>query len=180
MKRLSRALLAGGFLGAAFFSVSERGFVDWRLYGACGALALIGLVLTHLSARGAARDSAQVSADVDVVRRGLGRLNAAIDTMWDGREAQDAHALHTRIDDELRDDLAEVAEARMALVARFGIERYADVMTRFAGAERYLNRAWSASVDGYVDEVWRSVEIARAQMQRAQSLLDASLAEVQP
>jgi len=30
---------------------------------------------------------------------------------------------------------------------------YADVMSHYAGGERYLNRVWSASADGYVDEV---------------------------
>lgn len=177
MKRVARLLLAGGFLGAAFFAVSERGFVDWRWYGACGVLSLIGLVLTHLAARGAARDSARLSSDVDVMHAGLTRLCEHIEGLWQVRDDADPYSVHGRIDAELREDLSLVADARQALIPRFGLERYAEVMTRFAGAERYLNRAWSASVDGYVDEVWRSVEIARAQMQRAEALLTESCEE---
>ena len=35
----------------------------------------------------------------------------------------------------------------------FGMQNYADVMSNFAAGERYINRVWSASTDGYEDEV---------------------------
>ena len=36
-------------------------------------------------------------------------------------------------------------------------------MTRFAAGERYLNRVWSASADGYIDEVNEYLEKAKDQ-----------------
>ncbi len=39
------------------------------------------------------------------------------------------------------------------MVPVFGMQNYADVMSNFAAGERYINRVWSASTDGYVDEV---------------------------
>jgi hypothetical protein len=51
------------------------------------------------------------------------------------------------------------------------LQRYADVMSRFATAERLINRSWSASVDGYVDEVWSCTERAETMMVEAHTLL---------
>ena len=45
----------------------------------------------------------------------------------------------------------------------FGMQNYADVMSHFAAGERYINRVWSASTDGYVDEVRTYLERARDQ-----------------
>jgi hypothetical protein len=41
-------------------------------------------------------------------------------------------------------------------------------MSCFAAGERYLNRVWSASADGYVDEV--NAYLDKAQAQFAESL----------
>jgi hypothetical protein len=41
-------------------------------------------------------------------------------------------------------------------------------MSSFAAGERYLNRVWSASADGYVDEV--NIYLDKAQEQFAESL----------
>ena len=49
------------------------------------------------------------------------------------------------------------------MIDAFGLQAYADVMSDFASAERYLNRAWSASTDGYIDEVMRSLDRSREQ-----------------
>jgi hypothetical protein len=38
--------------------------------------------------------------------------------------------------------------------------------------ERYLNRVWSASTDGYVDEVLDTIELAHEQFSEARRLFD--------
>ena len=45
----------------------------------------------------------------------------------------------------------------------FGLQNYADVMSNFAAGERYINRVWSASTDGYEDEVRHYLQRARDQ-----------------
>ncbi len=42
--------------------------------------------------------------------------------------------------------------ARPYVISRMGLSGYAAVMDRFAGAERQVNRAWSAAADGYLEE----------------------------
>ena len=47
-------------------------------------------------------------------------------------------------------------------------------MTEFASGERYLNRAWSAAADGYVDEVVHSIHASRLFLDAACMRLDAA------
>jgi hypothetical protein len=44
-------------------------------------------------------------------------------------------------------------------------------MNYFATAERYLNRVWSASADGYIDEVNEYMERSEQQFEEALSAL---------
>jgi len=44
-------------------------------------------------------------------------------------------------------------------------------MSAFATGERYINRVWSASTDGYVDEVRSYLERALQQFREARTLL---------
>lgn len=52
----------------------------------------------------------------------------------------------------------------------FGLQNYADVMSAFAAGERYINRVWSASTDGYVDEVCAYLERATQQFREVRVL----------
>ena len=44
-------------------------------------------------------------------------------------------------------------------------------MNPFAAGERYLNRVWSASTDGYIDEAHTYVDKAREQFELALEIL---------
>jgi hypothetical protein len=72
------------------------------------------------------------------------------------------------IDRLFREDLNNFADARESMIHVFGIQDFAEVMSNFAAGERYINRVWSASVDGYVDEVNLYLERALNQFVEAQ------------
>ena len=61
------------------------------------------------------------------------------------------------------DDLNTFIEARESIAHSHGLAAYAEVMNCFAAGERYLNRVWSASADGYVDEINDYLDRAREQ-----------------
>jgi hypothetical protein len=58
--------------------------------------------------------------------------------------------------------------ARPQLVARLGLAGYAQLMDRFAAAERQLNRAWSAAADGYLDEATECLDNASVLLEEAE------------
>ena len=68
-------------------------------------------------------------------------------------------------------DLDVFVDNRESISHAFGLQAYADVMSAFATGERYLNRCWSASTDGYVDEVHAYLGRAHAQFDEALALL---------
>ena len=74
------------------------------------------------------------------------------------------------IDRLLRDDLNNFANARESMKHVFSLQSYADVMSAFAAGERYINRVWSASTDGYVDEVHNYLDRATQQIREARVL----------
>jgi hypothetical protein len=73
------------------------------------------------------------------------------------------------------DDLGRFAELREVLVSEFGLDHYAKIMTEFALAERTINRVWSASADGYVDEVRTSLARAGSHVSAARQRLDEAI-----
>ena len=81
------------------------------------------------------------------------------------------------IDDQLAVELAEFAELRGSLIAAFGLQEYAGIMSEFALAERTINRIWSASADGYIDEVHRCLDRAIRHVQRAATRLDGRVVD---
>ena len=81
-------------------------------------------------------------------------------------------ALRDRIDTKLRPDLTRFAEARESMVHLFGLQTYADIMSHFAAGERYINRVWSSSADGYDSEAARYLGRAEEQFADAQRQLN--------
>ena len=78
------------------------------------------------------------------------------------------------IDEHLREDLRRFAEARESMVHLYGLQTYADIMSNFATGERYINRVWSSSADGYDAEAESYLGRAAEQFRSAQSQLTAA------
>jgi hypothetical protein len=79
--------------------------------------------------------------------------------------------LREKIDLELRTDLRRFADARESMVHLFGLQTYADIMSNFAAGERYINRVWSSSADGYDEEAAAYLKKAARQFLEAQKQL---------
>ena len=173
MRALGHLFLWGGFLAASFLSVRIADRVEWPLYGAAVAVATLGVVLLRLSSRRAGLETDKLNANSTILSASLERLTTQIDALLAARETTDVFSVHGRIDAELVAPLNAFVAARESMIHLYGLQPYAEVMTRFAGSERMLNRAWSASADGYIDEVWKCVEIALVEMRAARTKLTA-------
>ena len=69
--------------------------------------------------------------------------------------------------------MTEFVEARSPLIAQLGLAGFAEVMDRWAAAERQINRAWSAAADGVYEEVVDCLTLS-------QTHLEEALNELQP
>lgn len=150
-------------------TASDKGYVKWLWYIPALALGFAGVVIIRSTEAKQSQTEHHVAANIETIETSLGRIVTKI-TELDG----DKHNIHTydvrhRIDELFTDDLETFVDARESIVHRYGLAAYGEVMTRFASAERYLNRVWSASADGYIDEV--NEYLTRAKDQFAASLL---------
>jgi len=100
---------------------------------------------------------------METLDRSLANIMANLEKLCQLGDDLPVYDARFEIDHLLRDDLNNFAEARESMIHVFGIQNYADVMSNFAAGERYINRVWSASTDGYVDEVREYLERARKQ-----------------
>jgi hypothetical protein len=177
MRLLGHFLLWAGFLAAAFVSVSRLEQTDdkwssiaWVWYAVSMAVGIVGIVLLRSAERELTDDHAKTDAEFSVVQRSLDQASAIVERLCQQTQYDPEDVLRC-IDDECTEPFANFADARQAVVKRFGLEVYADVMTEFASAERYVNRSWSAAADGYVDEVASSLARANQHLQNTKELL---------
>lgn len=151
MKNIGYFLLAGGFLAGAYATALDTQNVNWTLFAIAALAAVAGLVIFKRQASAIARSDSvlemnrgELRESIENIVRDLGEIknNGPVS----GVELRDA------IDLRLRTDLRRFAEARESMVHLFGLQTYADIMSSFAAGERYINRVWSSSADGYDQE----------------------------
>lgn len=170
MSLFGKILLAVGFLAGAFVSVRMSNHVEWPLYGACAGAMAVGLFLVRRASKsGEEREKALES--VSTLQRCAAALCDKLGALRREVPAMDVYDVHGRLDRDLLADLDTFAENREGMIRRFDLTTYAEVMSAFALAERYVNRCWSASADGYVDEVQRCLELAEGEMLTARDKL---------
>lgn len=177
MKVFGHGLIWIGFLIGAFLSVARpEGLAVGPFLGAL-ALGAVGVALVRVGTRREARHEDKLEADMATLDSSLARVVADVEALDRDKEEIGVYGLRHRIDDTFPEDLAAFVAARESIAHRFGLQAYADVMNHFAAAERYLNRVWSASTDGYIDEAFEYIGRAHGQFDAALAALRAVAAQ---
>jgi len=145
--------------------------VNWTWYFLSMVIGMTGVVLLRRTSRTAESDSGKVAAEYSTITSSLLELRKHVAHLGSSLDKYTPHEIVNFIDDECGEPFADFADARNALVQRFGLQAFAEIMTQFASGERFMNRAWSAAADGYVNEVRDCVERANAHLERADEIL---------
>ncbi len=172
-------LLWSGFVGGALLSVQNVevetapwSTIPWGAYGIAVAIGSGGVLLLRWERRRHRAAAAADQAGIDAVERWLDRAAQLAGELAQQLDDMTCEQVLEYIDRECVPVMIEFADNRNAIAHRFGNRAFAKVMTEFATGERYLNRAWSAAADGYVDEVQRSVEHAARFLSQASAELN--------
>ena len=171
MKGLGYLLLSAGFIAAAYATALDVDNVGWPLFAAAALGSVVGVFLIKQQARSLAQSH-------EVLETNRAELRESIDNVVrDLREIVSSGSLRgatlrDRIDNTLRPDLARFVDARESMVHLFGLQTYADIMSHFAAGERYINRVWSSSADGYDAEAARYLGKAEERFTDAQRQLN--------
>lgn len=172
MRAIGYLLLAAGFLGSAFLAVrSAENVVPWGWFAPTLIVAIVGVVIARMSIHQETRAEGALAANVGVMQSSIDRVVENIIRLDGEKERLNPYDVHGRIDALFPEDLTRFADARGSVAHVYGLQAYAELMNEFAAGERYLNRVWSASVDGYIDEVREYLGRAREQFTRTQEIL---------
>ena len=170
MKNLGYVLVALGFLGGAFATSLDVENVNWTIFIAMAAAAVIGLAIYKTQVGALARSETVLETNRAELRESIANIVDDLADINSGGLTRGA-VLRDRIDLKLREDLRRFADARQSMVHLFGLQTYADIMSNFAAGERYINRVWSASADGYDEEAEAYLKRAADQFDEAKQQL---------
>lgn len=149
-------------------AVAETNPIRWLWYLPALAVGVAGVVMIRTAEARQSKTEHHVAANIETVEGSLLRIAANLDQLNASKHTIDTYDMRHQIDQLFMDDLEQFVEARQSIVHRYGLAAYGEIMSSFAAGERYLNRVWSASADGYIDEV--NGYLAKANDQFAESL----------
>lgn len=172
MKTFALILIVVSFLVGAFLSSLDPQTVNWAFMAPTLGVGLAGLWLHRKAAHGEIHTGQRLVGSIQLLGSSLDNIRRNLDAICARGDELPVYEARFEIDRLFREDLTCFADARESMIHVFGMQNYADVMSNFAAGERYINRVWSASTDGYVDEVRSYLERARAQFSEAQQHFD--------
>jgi len=164
MKKFAYLLLCAGFLFGAYVTALDVEEVDWGLFAIAAVAAIAGVIIAKRADRARATSGDVLETNRAELNESIANIVRDLKQMSDGATAK-GEALRDWIDRKLRPDLRRFVEARESMVHLYGLQAYADIMSEFAAGERYINRVWSSSADGY--DVEAETYLARAAEQFA-------------
>lgn len=171
MKKLGFFLLVAGFLTAAYSTALDSESVNWLMFltGAC--IAVAGVMQIKRADQQDATSHGVLAANRTELTDSLANIVTNLEDMQNAEVEIPVAALREQIDTRLRHDLRRFADARESMIHLFGLQTYADLMSSFAAGERYINRVWSASADGYDTEARNYLRRAADQFRHARQQL---------
>lgn len=170
IKAFSLFTIMASFLVGAFITVLDPSQVNWRWFVPVLSLGVVALFIYRRAHRSEARTSHRLSGNLEILDTSLGKLLGNLESLNALGDNLPVYEARFEIDRLLREDLNNFANARESMKHVFGLQNYAEVMSAFAAGERYINRVWSASTDGYVDEVRSYLDRATQQIREARTL----------
>lgn len=174
MKKLGYILIGLAFLSCAFLASLDPRIIDWTQFLPALALGALGVVIVKRDARVEAKDESKLATNRALLGTSLANIIDNLKAVNARKDDIPTFEMRFEIDRLFRDDLDNFAEARHSLQHLFSLQKYAEIMSAFAAGERYINRVWSASADGYVDEVMKYLTRAETQFEEAKAKFDAA------
>jgi len=169
MKNIGYILVTVGFILASLVSVTDVLEVDWNYFAWSMLLSVIGIFVIKNSEKSVTSNKETLSSNMKSIEESLDQIVTGVKKIRTEINPENPQEVHTKIDELLPAHLDEFVDARKTIGHVHGLNEYANVMNFFATGERYLNRVWSASTDGYIDEVTMYIEKCEEQFESALS-----------
>ncbi|MGK7395784.1 MAG: hypothetical protein ACNS62_14490 [Candidatus Cyclobacteriaceae bacterium M3_2C_046] len=173
MRILGYILIGLSFLVCSFLTVLNEFSINWLYFIPTLSVGVIGVAIARISTRKEATSEHVMTKNIDSLHTSLDHIVTNIRQLNQEKNQINVYELPKRIDETFLDDLNIFVAARESIGHAYTLQDYADIMSHYAAGERYLNRVWSASADGYIDESKTYLEKAQAQFEQAHQRLKA-------
>ncbi len=160
-------LITVGFLGGSFEVVKQVEGVNTSAFLIWLSIGIVGVIVAQRARKAEATDVEVITTNVRAIEESLEKLSEEARILNEEKAEINVYDLRHRIDQRFLPDLVKFVDARESIAHSYGLKAYAEVMNRFAAGERSLNRVWSASTDGYIDETSAYLGKAAAHFQDA-------------
>lgn len=167
MTTIGKIIVYVAFLSGAFLASLDKVTMNWVAFIPVIAGGVIGLILLKMGEKADAKDNTRLANNKIALKASLTNIAKTVTALEGRKDKVPTYDMRFEIDKHFREDLNNFAEARDSMKHLYGLMAYADIMSSFAAGERYLNRVWSASTDGYVDEVLLYISKAKDQFDHA-------------
>ncbi|MFQ6113072.1 MAG: hypothetical protein ACE5NG_03160 [bacterium] len=167
MKKLGYLIITVGFLAGALTTVLDKQFVNWSYFLSSLSLGIIGIALVRTGQRRQSQEKGKLAVNIQNIESSLNQIVKNMNQLNGEKKSINPYDVRHRIDELFPNDMNTFVEARESIAHVYGLQGYADVMSYFAAGERYLNRVWSASTDGYIEEVDAYLDKAHEQFSEA-------------
>ncbi len=171
MKKLGYLLVFVGFVAASLVSVTDVLQVNWVLFSIFLIISIVGIFLIRRSEKKETMHEETLLKNMKAIEQSLARIVDDVKLIRSEIDPNRPQEVHKRIDERLPDHLETFIESRKTIGHVHGLQAYGHIMNYFATAERYLNRVWSASADGYIDEITEYMERSEKQFEEALAAL---------
>lgn len=157
MKYIGFIIMALGFIGCALVATVHKEMVNWSYFISTMAIGITGVVVLRITIKRHQKGEEKVDADISNIEKCLANIVQKMKAFNQDKESVNVYDIHEKIDEIFLDDIEAFLKARESIIHQYDMQSYADLMSHFAAGERYLNRSWSASADGYVNESYTYV-----------------------
>lgn len=167
MKKIGYILVWGCFLGASLVAVLKATEVNWAYFVPVLIGGFVGITLIRAGTKQQEQSSHRIEANIQTIHQSLDNVVQKVGKLNAEKMSINTYDMRHKIDEMVLDDIDNFVEARETIGHKYGLQHYADVMSHFAAGERYLNRVWSCSADGYIDEVYEYIDRSLVQFTEA-------------
>lgn len=173
-------IIISSFLGATYLASLDENTVNWTYFLPVVAFGALGVFLMRRGQHAMASASHVLHGNRDILVNSLEAVVTSLSDLESKMAKIDTDNLRHEVDRRFRGHLMAFVEARESLTHLYGLSVYAEIMSSFAAGERYLNRVWSASTDGYGEEARAYISKALVQFKSAREQLSRTISHSPP
>ncbi len=141
--KIVNIVIVFSLIAAAFFAAKIP--TMWTGFAVSSAIMLLAILVQRKERKALFTDASSGRLTLDDFYKALLKL----ETKLEEYSEKPAEYFTEQVENDLEEILPEVDGYRMGIIEQAGVEKYTEIITTYATAERLINRGVSAAIDKY-------------------------------